>query len=267
MRYKKSYQQIIDNKKYCSKCNELLDLELFQVARSKSSGFSSQCKQCKRTSTKPIPREGYKYCSKCGKEQLLSEFTKNQKNVYSHCKTCVNSTSRRKAPIVSEGNKWCGGCKQELNKSMFYIDLSKPVGVSSRCKKCCISAVIKREPKRRKTDQDFVILKRLRGRIREALRNNTKSSSTKLLIGCTIDELKLHLQKTAISNGYLDFNINKYNGKIYHIDHIIPCVKFNLKCSYHQKLCFNWSNLQILSAKDNISKSDKLSNVCHFCNR
>ena len=85
-----------------------------------------------------------------------------------------------------------------------------------------------------------------------------KSKSTLQLLGCSLEFLKRHLQETAIKNSYLNFNINNYNGKEYNIDHIIPCSSFNMKCSYHQKLCFHWSNLQILNFMDNMKKGDKI---------
>lgn len=76
-------------------------------------------------------------------------------------------------------------------------------------------------------------------------------------LGCSIDQLKTHLQQTAINNDYTTFDINNYSGKEYHIDHIVPCDAFNLKCLYHQKLCFHYTNLQILLKEDNLAKGYK----------
>jgi len=112
--------------------------------------------------------------------------------------------------------------------------------------------------KRKTIDVSFVLVSNLRTRILKALDRNSKSDSTLELLGCSVDDLKSHLQKTAISNGYLEFNIDNYDRSKFHIDHIIPCSAFNLKCSFHQKLCFHYTNLQILTAKENLSKSDKL---------
>jgi hypothetical protein len=112
-----------------------------------------------------------------------------------------------------------------------------------------------------KEDTNYKIKLLLRQRTRGLIRNgniDNKYDHTLNMIGCSLDYLKQHLQQTSIQNGYLDFNINNYSGYQYHIDHIIPCSKFNLKCSYHQKLCFNWSNMQILSAKENMSKFNKI---------
>ena len=44
----------------------------------------------------------------------------------------------------------------------------------------------------------------------------------------------------------------------WHIDHVIPCSKFNLKNLDEQKKCFNYQNLQPLWAEENIKKSNKL---------
>lgn len=111
---------------------------------------------------------------------------------------------------------------------------------------------------KRNENVNFKLISNCRGRLKDALKGNSKSATTLNLLGCSLESLKLHLQQTAIKNGYLNFDIENYSGKEYHIDHIIPCALFNLKCSYHQKICFNWSNLQILKAKTNISKGKRL---------
>jgi hypothetical protein len=89
------------------------------------------------------------------------------------------------------------------------------------------------------------------------LQRTSKAFKTKNLLGCSVDFLMKHLQQTAISNGYLDFNVYDYDSLKYHIDHIIPCDAFKLQCSFHQKICFHWSNLQILTSNENMSKGKK----------
>lgn len=95
--------------------------------------------------------------------------------------------------------------------------------------------------------------------IRRAVKKKKKKQTkTEEILGCSIYKLKTHLQETAIKNGYINFDIEDFDGKIFNIDHIIPQSKFNLNCSYHRKLCFNYTNLQILTSKENLKKSNKI---------
>lgn len=49
----------------------------------------------------------------------------------------------------------------------------------------------------------------------------------------------------------------KNHGQWY-IDHIVPCVSFNLLLEEEQKKCFHYTNPQPLWAKENLSKSGKI---------
>ena len=110
-----------------------------------------------------------------------------------------------------------------------------------------------------KNNLDYMLMTKLRGRIYNALKRKSKPSTTRELVGCSVDDLKNHLQKTAISNGYFDFNINFYSGTEYHIDHIKPCSSFNLLDEEELQECFHYSNLQILSAHENLVKTNKVA--------
>lgn len=73
------------------------------------------------------------------------------------------------------------------------------------------------------------------------------------LLGCSIKELMDHLQ----SKFYADMSWENY-GTYWHIDHIRPCASFNLQNEQEQKICFHYTNLQPLTAKDNLSKGARL---------
>ena len=105
--------------------------------------------------------------------------------------------------------------------------------------------------KRRKTDTRFKIAGNLRNRVYNAIKRNTKSLSTMLLIGCEMDYLLFHLQ-SQFTKGMNWDNYGKW-----HIDHIKPCCKFDLSKESEQKKCFNYKNLQPLWAEDNLAKSAK----------
>ncbi len=103
-----------------------------------------------------------------------------------------------------------------------------------------------------KTDISFRILSNLRSRIRGALHGYNKSVKTIELIGCTISELKAHLQK-QFQVGMSWDNYGKW-----HVDHKTPCTLFDLIKPGEQKVCFNYMNLQPLWAADNIRKSNRV---------
>lgn len=47
----------------------------------------------------------------------------------------------------------------------------------------------------------------------------------------------------------------------WHIDHIKPCISFDLTIPQQQKECFHYTNLQPLWAKDNLVKSNKIIGI------
>ena len=94
----------------------------------------------------------------------------------------------------------------------------------------------------------FRIQRNCQKRIWDAVKGNCKSAPTKALIGCSADELKTHLESRFTEGMTLD------NYGEWHVDHIKPCASFDLSAPHEQVLCFHYSNLQPLWAKDNMSK-------------
>lgn len=106
---------------------------------------------------------------------------------------------------------------------------------------------------RRKNDVNFKILCNLRLRLWEVMKNNSKSDSIKILLGCSVKQLKVYLE-SKFTPGMTWETYGLYG---WHIDHIKPCAKFDLSKPLEQHKCFHYTNLQPLWAKDNLSKSDK----------
>ena len=69
------------------------------------------------------------------------------------------------------------------------------------------------------------------------------------LIGCSIEKLKKHFEKQFKSD------MSWFNYGKWHIDHIKPCCKFDLRKISEQKKCFHYTNLQPLWAKENFRKN------------
>ena len=107
----------------------------------------------------------------------------------------------------------------------------------------------KRNKKRYNEDSLFRIVNKLRTRVRQALKAQgaKKFTSTMELIGCSPEFLTKRLEK-QIKPGT--------KREDYHVDHIIPCAFFDLTKEEDQRLCFHWTNHQLLTGPVNESKSD-----------
>ena len=106
------------------------------------------------------------------------------------------------------------------------------------------------QQERYKNDPDFKISQNVRRRLRLALKGNSKAAPTMEIIGCTIEELWLHLE-SKFEPGMTRENHGRFG---WHIDHKKPCCAFDLSDLEQQKICFHYSNLQPLWAKDNLEK-------------
>lgn len=109
---------------------------------------------------------------------------------------------------------------------------------------------------RYKTDLNFRLKCSLRRRIRKTLKNHSKSAKTLELLGCTPKFLRSYLESKFLP-GMSWENYGNPNGDhsdCWHIDHIKPCAGFDLSDPEQQKMCFHYTNLQPLWAKDNLKK-------------
>ena len=102
-------------------------------------------------------------------------------------------------------------------------------------------------------DLRFRTLMNLRHRIYMALKGTVKSKRTIDLLGTSIDNLWNHLEKSFRPG----MTKNNY-GRVWHVDHKIPCTAFDLTKPEEQVKCFHFTNLQALFVKENLSKGAKL---------
>jgi hypothetical protein len=91
--------------------------------------------------------------------------------------------------------------------------------------------------------------------------NLKKTSSTKLLIDYTIQELKKHLEKQFTPK----MNWKNY-GKYWEIDHKIPRIWFHFKSTKDKsfKICWSLENLQPLKKETNHSKQDNYADITPY---
>jgi len=103
----------------------------------------------------------------------------------------------------------------------------------------------------------------IRNAIRERIKNSKgkKFGKTEQILGCTIKELRKHLENQFKPNMSWD----NYGTKGWHIDHIKPCCKFDLSKEEEQCKCFNYKNLQPLWWYENLSKGGKYNEQSGIC--
>ena len=162
------------------------------------------------------------------------------------------------------GLKTCGHCKLQKFLQEFHKNQCKQGGYSAICKLCknAQQAISNRKHashinayhrQRRKADPIYQIISNCRSRLTKVLKNgHYKKTKTFSLIGCSPEFLKTHLE--------LQFKVGMSwdNYGQWHIDHIKPCASFDLSDFSQQAVCFHFSNLQPLWAKENLQKGAKV---------
>jgi hypothetical protein len=105
---------------------------------------------------------------------------------------------------------------------------------------------------RSKRDINFKLSRLLRSRLNHALKGNQKVGSAVSDLGCSIAELKIHLE-SLFKPGMTWDNYGEW-----HIDHIRPLSSFDLSASEQLKDACSYRNLQPMWAKDNLKKGNRL---------
>ena len=225
-----------------------------------------------------------KTCSKCGVEKDVGEFNKNKSRkdgLQEWCKSCVNEhyKANRDERLAKVKEHYEANREKKLSKVKEYreanreeIRTKKKEHYEANREEICAKmkehyeanreeicakmrtpeARVKKNSwirKKRVEDPLFRIANNLRSRVRNALnaQGAEKFTSTMDLIGCSPEFLIKRLEK-QIKPGT--------KREDYHVDHIIPCALFDLTKEEEQKMCFHWTNLQLLLGPANISKSD-----------
>ena len=110
--------------------------------------------------------------------------------------------------------------------------------------------------KKRKTDLKYSLSGKMGRAINISLKGNKAGRHWENLVGYKLADLIKHLKKTMPAGyNWQDF----MQGKL-HIDHIIPINVFNFTNPEHTdfKRCWDLNNLQLLPAKENRTKHNKL---------
>jgi len=110
---------------------------------------------------------------------------------------------------------------------------------------------------KRRTNLKYNLNRRMVSGIGTSLKKNKAGRHWETIIGYTLKDLIGRLKKTMPEN----YTWQDFLGGELHIDHIVPKSVFNFTKSEHPdfKRCWALENLQLLPAKENHKKSNKLS--------
>jgi hypothetical protein len=100
-------------------------------------------------------------------------------------------------------------------------------------------------------DINSKLLHNLRSRLQQSIKQNKKWARTMELVGCSVNDLKKHLESKFVNGMSWD----NYGRTGWHIDHILPCYSFDLSKEDEQRKCFHYTNLQPLWAVENCRKN------------
>lgn len=205
-----------------------------------------------------------KICKKCGIEKPLEDFPIRRANggYDPWCKDCRNKANREYRRTHQEQFN-------EMRRRYYQKNINKmrqekiAYGANHKTQKAAYDREYRQRNKahRRKLIRNWErhsletkIRRNLRRRLSHALNGEIKSAHTLELIGCTIEQLKHHLE-SLFQPGMTWENYGKFG---WHIDHIQPCCFFDLSKPEEQRRCFHYTNLQPLWWHDNLVKGKKI---------
>ena len=115
--------------------------------------------------------------------------------------------------------------------------------------------IIKRASMYKSLTTNQQLAKLLRWRVNNAIRGKMKPGSSVKLLGCSIEEFRVHLESLFLPGMSW---MNRGRGG-WHIDHIKPLCLFNLEDLEEFRAACHYTNLQPLWERDNLSKNKKFT--------
>lgn len=257
--------------KTCSTCKEEKDDSQFPRGH--------KCKDCVSKWRKEAYRK-YKEAAPIEVECRLCKTVKDGKDFVYGSKICIKCDGEKKSdrlhpPSEDSPKKICVSCGIEKEAKAFR-------NRSKKCKECAKKVLYEwrkenpekfketivryrhkpdyrekqNEYKREKYNNDlnYKLRMMVRNRVRIYFKSGTGKTKNDYqhLTGCSYDCLRLWLE----FNMTPEMNWENY-GSFWHVDHTMPCAKFDLTKEENQLICFHWSNLAPMIAIENIKKSDK----------
>ena len=182
-----------------------------------------------------------KICRRCNEDKSLQDFNKHISMSDGHLNICKSCIKKYKSSYYKANKDGVIKDARLRNKENYKI--------AKRSKKYR-EVRNKSRRKRYKKDPNYKLICILRSRLSAALKGKSKGLKTIDTIGCSIRELKYHLEKQFCVGMSWD-----NHGSVWHLDHIKPISLFELPLQI--KEANHYTNLQPLFKQDNLSKGKK----------
>jgi hypothetical protein len=196
-----------------------------------------------------------KRCSMCNSVKKLSEYSiiKNTTRYRSYCKICGNEMCRKykanNRKKISDYNKvYKAEYKEDINVYNHMYNIEHREEIQTR--------QTKQHRERKLIDPQYKISCSMRSMLNKVVKSQVSSIDTMSKFGCSRDFLVEWFEFLFEFNEGM--TMDNY-GDYWHIDHVIPCSKFDVTNNEELKKCFHWTNLQPLVALENSKKVAKIN--------
>lgn len=225
--------------KICTLCKIDKNITEFGKRNKRKCGYRSQCKVCdkeykiKNRNIILLQSKLYDIKNKDHKKELAKIHREKNIEKFRLKSKHYNELNREYTKVWREKNKEHLKEYRQIHKKRFQ----------------------NKEIERMRIDPLFKLRKNLRIRLYHALKSNLKNGSAVKDLGCSLEELKQHLE-SKFQPGMTWENYNFYG---WHIDHIVPLILFDLTNREQLLKACHYTNLQPLWASDNLKKGSKIA--------
>jgi len=222
--------------KICNKCKQLKPITKFSKQKGSKDRLNCWCKDCHKEYSQKRYQQNSKHINKQAQkyyQQNLEQNKKRNKKYYKEHHQEMSEYYKEHCQEISEYQKEYRKTHHEHRRSY------------SRKYYC----------KKRQEDVKFRLNENMRTAIWRSLKGNKAGKHWETLLGCTLNELQICMEKQFTEGMSWD------NYGMWHIDHRIPISAFNFSSPEHLdfKRCWALSNLQPMWASENLRKSNKLT--------
>lgn len=211
--------------KTCTACKTEKPFDLFYPRYGRKSGYSPTCRACKNADRVAL------------KKQDPDAAEKQQKWRDANPEKIKQYESTRKD--LPSRLAW----KKEYNPAYFQKN------------KTHINGTRRVYHEENKDDLAYLTKRRLRARLKIAIKKGYKSGSAVSDLGMSIKDFLQYLDNDCMHKYGETYSGNESK---YHIDHVIPLSAFDLADKNQLLIAVRWDNMQVLTAAENRSKGARI---------